>query len=470
MPRYILRPRQGHNQIASLVATRRSLRPGERARQVKEILDTRRELGMDVRFAWFADAGTAVDTMVHGGGEMAAVLREGTKLAASAVRVRGATKGASRTRTVNAGATTRGRVRRLAHLPVSGTDIVEMSEAEATRFRREMTDFQLLEDQRLSLIRPVGYLAADAALAATEPTDLNWVRQMVHSDQALQGGFTGQGVTVAVLDTGVDGAHPEVAAALSGAVRFHDGKWEGVKPSADTLGHGTHVAGILAGRTIGVAPGASVVSCIMIPGGAGWTSDFIAALEWAAQTPAIQVVNMSAGLVGFHPEMMDAVKDVMLAGVVAIIASGNEGRNQTRSPGNYDVPLSVGACGKNRRVASFSSGGRITYDNHVYSVPDVVAPGVNLYSSIPVGGYKYDSGTSMATPVVAGVAALLLQKYPSVSAAELVDALVATCEDLSEHEDRQGRGLVSYTGADAYLAQVAGAGGAAGGSVGGPGG
>jgi subtilisin family serine protease len=130
---------------------------------------------------------------------------------------------------------------------------------------------------------------------------------------------------------------------------------------------------------------------------------------------------------------------------------GNEGRGTSRSPGNYDAPISVGACDARKRVASFSGGGTIVVDNHQFFVPDVVAPGVDVYSSVPGGQFRSLDGTSMATPVVSGVAALLLEKHPSATNLDLVDALVSTCVDLGYAQDRQGRGLVSFAGADAQL-------------------
>jgi len=263
---------------------------------------------------------------------------------------------------------------------------------------------------------------------------------------------------VGILDTGIDAKHPELSGRVVRGVTFDvpNGAWTEVDPLTDTATHGTHVAGIIAGANVGCAPGAKLAGGVMIPGGQGWISDFLLALDWAASSPEIQIVNMSAGLQGFYPDMIDAVREVIAVGLLPVIAIGNEGRNTSRSPGNYDAPLSVGACDRNRRVASFSSGGTIVHQSQQYSLPDMVAPGVSVYSSVPGGGYGYKDGTSMATPVVSGVAALLLQQHPTATVPDLIDAIVTTCDDLSLPSlviaaDRQGAGLVNCEKAMSYL-------------------
>jgi subtilisin family serine protease len=151
---------------------------------------------------------------------------------------------------------------------------------------------------------------------------------------------------------------------------------------------------------------------------------------------------MSAGIPGFYPEMQVAVEGAKAAGVICVFATGNEGSNRTRSPGNYIDPISVGAINSKNLVAGFSSSGTLVVDNHQYSVPDFVAPGVQVYSCVTGGGYEAWDGTSMATPIVSGVAALVLEKYPDITVPDLIEALLSTCKDLHLPTDRQGRGLV----------------------------
>lgn len=167
---------------------------------------------------------------------------------------------------------------------------------------------------------------------------------------------------------------------------------------------------------MGVAPGARILNGVMIPGGNGNVSDFVLALEWTARRSDVQIVNMSAGIRGFTEGLLQVVsEDIRTVGILPVFATGNEGRNKTRSPGNYIDPISVGASNRDDRVASFSSGGTLVTENHQYTVPDLVAPGEGVYSSVIGGGYEAWDGTSMATPVVAGVAALMLEKYPDMT-------------------------------------------------------
>jgi subtilisin family serine protease len=207
------------------------------------------------------------------------------------------------------------------------------------------------------------------------------------------------------------------------------------------------VAGLICGKTVGVAPGTKVTSGVMIPGGRGNLSDFILALEWAAALPEVQIVNLSAGIPGYLPEMQAVVGDLLAVGILPVFAVGNEGRNRTRSPGNYIEPLSVGATDRRNRVAGFSGGGVLIADNHQYTVPDLVAPGAGVYSSVVGGGYEAWDGTSMATPIVTGVAALILEKRPNLTVTDLVDELLDTCRDLGAPPERQGKGLVQVKAA-----------------------
>lgn len=332
--------------------------------------------------------------------------------------------------------------------PVTGTVVVEMPDAEAERLRREVRDVTIVRDQALELIRPERATLEHTHKVTAEEL---WHLKAIGLDAARTDGFqgSGSGVTVAVLDTGIDATHAELIGKVDGAYTFNVQNWqaEAHDPSIDTEGHGTHVAGLICGTTVGVAPGARVLNGIMLPNGLGTLSNFILALEWAAQRPEVQIVNMSAGLPGYLPEMREAVADLLSVGVLFICATGNEGRNRTRSPGNYIEALSVGAVDSRGRVASFSSSGILVADHHQYIVPDLVAPGEAVYSSIMGGGYEAWNGTSMATPIVAGVAALILEKYPEITVVELEEALLSTCSDLATTPDRQGRGLIQVKAA-----------------------
>jgi subtilisin family serine protease len=264
--------------------------------------------------------------------------------------------------------------------------------------------------------------------------------------KARAAGFegSGAGVIVAVLDTGIDATHPELEGSVDKAYTFDVPQWEAtpMTPSQDTDGHGTHVAGLICGKKVGIAPRAKVLNGVMLPGGHGSIAEMVLALEWVGAQPEVQIVNVSAGIPGYMAEMREIVADLAAAGVLVVCATGNEGRNRTRSPGNYIEPISVGATNRKNQVAGFSSGGTLIADNHQYTVPDLVAPGDDVYSSVMGGGYEAWDGTSMATPIVSGMATLVLEKYPDITLADLAEELLSTCEDLGLPADRQGAGLV----------------------------
>ena len=328
--------------------------------------------------------------------------------------------------------------------PVTGTTVADLTDEAAEDIREARPDVMVVRDQLMPLIdplRPAG-LAAKASVGGSDLWHLDAIGLIAARRDGLR--LTGKGVTVAVLDTGVDASHPELAGRVSAAYTLDTDRWTGdlMDPSVDTEGHGTHVAGLICGRTVGVAPDARVINEVMIPRGAGTLSNFVLALEWAAAQEEVRVVNMSAGIRGWVDGMQAILSDLMLVGVLPVIATGNEGRNRTRSPGNYPEVVSVGATNRAGRVSTFSSGGTLVSNHHQYFVPDLVAPGEGVYSSVMGGGYEAWDGTSMATPIVSGVAALILERHPDISVTDLQDELMGACRDLGAGPDRQGLGLI----------------------------
>ena len=193
---------------------------------------------------------------------------------------------------------------------VTGTTVVDMSGQEAERMIRELPEVLVLKDRPIELIKPDRQAAA--ARKTLRAGDL-WHHKAVGLESTRTKGFKGigTGVTVAVLDTGIDPTHPELSGRVAGAYTFDADNWnvQAMDPSQDTQGHGTHVAGLICGKKVGIAPGALLVNGVMIPGGFGNLSDFVLALEWAASQPEIQIVNMSAGIRGYLPEMREPVAD-----------------------------------------------------------------------------------------------------------------------------------------------------------------
>ncbi|MGC4820914.1 S8 family serine peptidase [Micromonospora sp. DT63] len=256
---------------------------------------------------------------------------------------------------------------------------------------------------------------------------------------AWAAGRDGSGVKVAVLDTGVDATHPDLAGRIAEARDF-----SGSGSARDGHGHGTHVAATIAGSgdasaglRKGVAPGARLlVGKVLDDGGSGYDSAIIAGMEWAAHSGA-KVVSMSLGgdpTDGTDP-MSQAVNDLTAeTGALFVVAAGNAGAARTvGSPGAAAAALTVGAVDRDDNLAEFSSRGPRLGDNGLK--PEITAPGVGIVAAraagttmgTPVGdAYTTASGTSMATPHVAGAAAILAQDHPDWSAGKLKDALVST--------------------------------------------
>ncbi|MGP3936800.1 S8 family serine peptidase [Nonomuraea sp. KM88] len=277
----------------------------------------------------------------------------------------------------------------------------------------------------------------------------------VGAPQAWQDGYDGKGVKVAVLDTGIDEAHPDVAAKVTETRNFTD------DPSAkDEHGHGTHVAATVAatgeasgGLRKGVAPGAElVIGKVLDADGRGLESQVLAGMEWAARENGADIVNMSLG--GGPTDGTDPLSkavDVLTeeTGSLFVIAAGNDGDDYSvGSPGAATSALTVGAVDRNDALAPFSSRGP-RLDEALK--PDITAPGVDIVAARAAGTglgtpvddrYTKLSGTSMATPHVAGAAAVLAQRHPEWKAGQLKDALVSTAktvEGQTPYEQGGGR-------------------------------
>jgi serine protease AprX len=284
-------------------------------------------------------------------------------------------------------------------------------------------------------------------------------------------GVNGQGVVVAVVDSGIDTTHPALAKKVLAAVSFVSDD----PSTGDAYGHGTHVAGIIAGVGApasrvtplyggGIAPGAQLVNVrVLGEDGSGLTSDVIAGIDWVVENRAtynIRAMNLSLGHPVVEPSATDplceAVARAVNAGIVVVASAGNAGvaadgtpiLGGVMSPGNSPLAITVGATntqGTARRsddtVATYSSRGPTRYDFAVK--PDLAAPGTKIvslestgsylashYSSLHKAGvgansYMQLSGTGMSAPMVSGATALLLQGVPNLSPAQVKLALQA---------------------------------------------
>ncbi|MEO3973533.1 S8 family serine peptidase [Streptomyces sp. CAU 1734] len=279
----------------------------------------------------------------------------------------------------------------------------------------------------------------------------------VGAPTAWQAGLDGTGVTIAVLDTGVDRTHPDLRTRVVAEKNFSD-----AKNAKDVHGHGTHVASTAAGTGAGsggthkgVAPGAGVLSGkVLNDGGSGTASGIIGGIDWAVSQGA-DVINLSLGAPdGPETDPLEAQVDKVFRekGVLFAVAAGNEGprAGSVGSPGSADGALTVGAVDDDGDTALFSSRGPRADGGAVK--PDVAAPGVDILAAAAAGtpsapgdlaGYAGKSGTSMAAPHVAGAAALLKQRHPGWTGELLKSALTGSAKDLGGRVTEQGTGRIA---------------------------
>jgi subtilisin family serine protease len=264
----------------------------------------------------------------------------------------------------------------------------------------------------------------------------------------------GAGVTVAVVDTGVDASHPDLAGRVLPGHEFLNGGGidQAVSPMNDNCGHGTHVAGTIAANAqnglgiAGAAPGVMILPVRVLNCG-GWSSDVAKGITWAANQGA-RVINLSVGGPGPDKALLAAVRYARKKGAVVVAAAGNNhgqctsGKNRTSYPGATTGAIGVGAVDSNLQHACFSNTG---------SYVDLAAPGVGILSTLPNSQYAAWNGTSMATPHVAAAAALVLAKRPWCTPDRVEARLKATARRLpvgtAGDARRYGAGLVNPSAA-----------------------
>jgi serine protease AprX len=343
----------------------------------------------------------------------------------------------------------------------------------------------------------VAYISLDEVVTATfDPLDGAALASSpgmlaVGAPQAWrQLGVTGRGVGVAILDSGI-APHPDLAGRIVAAVDFTSGgTGAALVPPADPGGHGTHVAGLVAGdgtasggAYTGVAPGANLIDVrVIAASGSTNVSTLIAGVQWVLAHRAdynIRVVNLSAGrrvTTSYRDDpLATAVEVLVFAGITVVVSAGNEGPNQRTitSPGNDPYVVTVGAIDDSGTattadddLASWSSRGVTPIDG--LTKPDLVAPGRKIVSLRSPGStldleltdrlvaslnplapaYFRLSGTSMAAPVVTGVVALMLEASPALTPAQVKSRLKNTATALPYGSPEiTGSGLVSATAA-----------------------
>ncbi len=346
-------------------------------------------------------------------------------------------------------------------LPVA---MVEVTPATLPALAQQPNVVAIMPNQKIGLIKPkqVDY----SSLAKQESkSGLTWGLQLLDIP-TLWKTTKGKDINVAVLDTGVHAEHP----ALQGRVKdflIVDplGRRVTANPTFDSDQHGTHVCGTIAGGktpegvSIGVAPEANLFVAGVLVGDATLRT-LLEGISWAVEKGA-DIISMSLGFTYYEPLFAEVFRILIEQyGILPAVAIGNENHGNTSSPGNAYNAFSVGAVENMGRrkvdVAFFSSGASLVFPGQQpdsVTKPDVVAPGVQVFSCIPpqkrpegVFEYTYMDGTSMATPHVAGTAALLMAAKPDAPVTDIMTALKETAhhpggKDLRP-DNRWGYGLI----------------------------
>ena len=275
--------------------------------------------------------------------------------------------------------------------------------------------------------------------------DRMWHLDLIGAAALYDAGFTGAGVRVGIIDSGVS-EHEALAGRLAPGRNFIDGSDD----TTDTYGHGTHVAGLIAGRTdtgcIGTAPDATLVPLKCFNEKNTLLSLIAKAIYAAVDEFDCDIINMSLGFTSNSTAMAEAVNYAASKGVLVVSAAGNGGGSTVYYPAGYDSAIGVGSITSSGLIAARS--------NHNESV-FIAAPGHGVITTHHNGGYTQVSGTSFAVPVVSGAAAALKSACPDLSPDELCEILASTATDAGAvgRDDYYGWGILNLAGAAAALPQ-----------------
>lgn len=292
-------------------------------------------------------------------------------------------------------------------------------------------------------------------------------RKVIHADSPFVQSYTGKSIGIAVLDTGIY-PHEDFILPSNRIIAFKDFVHHRNAPYDDN-GHGTHVCGIIAGngyrsegKNRGVAPNSHlIVGKILDSSGSGSISAILKAIRWVIEHQKeynIRILNIS---VGSESTEIDEEKSILVQsvnaawdhGMVVVVAAGNNGpkRMSVTSPGISRKVITVGSSDDDKsiimggnRIHNYSGRGPT---KHMIQKPDLVAPGSSILSCSPphygkTPGYSLRSGTSMATPIVSGAVALLLEKYPDLTNEKVKYYLQSTAYNLHLPRNQQGHGLL----------------------------
>ncbi|AWE06347.1 hypothetical protein DCE79_02640 [Lysinibacillus sp. 2017] len=265
-----------------------------------------------------------------------------------------------------------------------------------------------------------------------------WNLKAVNANKAWEDGFTGKGIKIAIIDSGV---------AMHSDLKITEGVSFVGNSFTDGHGHGTHIAGIIAAQhngfgVAGIAPNAEIYAVKAIEDdGLGDVNTIIQAIDWSIQN-GMDLINLSFGDLETSDALHEAIKKAKQAGILVIAASGNEGNVQGTGntmiyPARHEEAIAVSSVNKNLQRSSFSSTG---------ATNDFAAPGEEIYSTYLNGQYATYQGTSLAAPHIVGLFALLMEQFPYFNADELYAAMKLYTEDLGTpgFDEWYGFGLPKY--------------------------
>lgn len=334
---------------------------------------------------------------------------------------------------------------------------------------RELTDYHEIKSMHLEYARRLLLMSEGIQ------GDPEWNLKMINAPQVWNRGFTGRGVVVANMDTGVDLNHPDLREKWRGGTNSWYDPYDPYGKYAlpyDSDGHGTSVMGVMvggseSGTSIGVAPEAKWIAAkIFNNNGDAYDTDIHSSFQWLldpdgdpSTDDAPDIINLSWGRQGCDEEFREDIQNLRTSGIAVVAAAGNGGPNNSTSviPGSYPESFAVGAVNDLMNITKFSSRGPSACDGRIY--PDVVAPGRNIKSAdLTFGGistnpYIYTSGTSIAAPHVAGAMALLLQAFPDLTVDGVENALKQSAVDREPigPDNAYGYGVIDILRAFAIL-------------------
>ncbi len=318
------------------------------------------------------------------------------------------------------------------------------------QFKSSNMAIKELRKELMGLGFKVRYISENYKLMAIEGTatiqavhqNQKWHYDMIKAPQAWTVTNGSSAVKIAVLDTGIDHNHPSLANFVNTSL----GRTFVGGTTMDVQGHGTHVAGTIAsyGSVSGVMQNATLIPVkVLGDDGSGSLYGITQGILYAANIDA-DVINMSLGGGGYNQSMDEAVQTATSQGTIVVAASGNDGASSISYPAAYSSVIAVGSVTSNRTRSSFSNYG---------SGLELMAPGSNIYSTYPNSRYTTLSGTSMATPHVAGVAGLIRAANPNISVSQARQILRDTAQEAGSFT-QYGYGIV-----DAHAAVLAASGG-----------